>query len=175
VILRAALYRLRQFLSAVLARVSPDDVREAEALLPPGARVLFRQMSAADQRHSLAVMRTLRRAGHTDPDLLCAALLHDVAKSATRITPAHRTIIVLSRHFAPGVLAWLTRGEPGGWRRPFVIHRQHPELGAQWAAQAGCSLQTVSLIRRHQEPIPHAALDEQEQVLIALQRADGVN
>ena len=44
-------------------------------------------MSVSDQRHSLNVMRTLRRQGHTEPDLLAAALLHDVGKSAAWLTP----------------------------------------------------------------------------------------
>jgi len=175
VTLQVAFYRVRQFVSALLARVSPDALREADEVLPPDARKLFRRMCASDQRHSLNVMRTLRRQGHTEPDVLAAALLHDMGKSAARLYPWHRAIIVLSAHFAPGVLAWLIRGEPRGWRRPFVIHRQHTEIGAEWAAQAGCSPLTVSLIRRHQEPLRRAPQDEAERLLVALQRADGVN
>jgi len=171
----SATYRVRQFASALLARVSPDDLREADEVLPSDAQKLFRRMSVSDQRHSLNVMRTLRRQGHTEPDALAAALLHDAGKSATRLYPWHRAIIVLSTRFAPSVLAWLTRGEPRGWRRPFVIHRQHTEIGAEWAAQAGCSPLTVSLIRRHQEPLRRAPQDEEERLLVALQRADGVN
>jgi hypothetical protein len=175
VTLQIALYRVRQFASALLARVSPDDLREADEVLAPDAQKLFRRMSVSDQCHSLNVMHTLRRQGQTTPDVLAAALLHDVGKSAARLYPWHRAIIVLSARFAPGVLAWLTRGEPRGWRRPFVIHRQHTEMGAEWAAQAGCSPLTVSLIRRHQEPLRHAPQDEEERLLVALQRADGVN
>ena len=171
----SATYRVRQFASALLARVSPDDLREADEVLPPDAQKLLRRMSVSDQRHSLNVMRTLRRQGHTEPDVLAAALLHDVGKSAAWIPPWHRAIIVLTQRFAPGVLAWLTRGEPRGWRCPFVVHRQHTEIGAEWAAQAGCSALTVSLIRRHQEPLRCAPQDEQERLLVALQRADGVN
>lgn len=166
---------MRQFVSALLARVSPGDLAEAEEVLPPKARELFRRMSIPDQRHALNVMRTLRREGCTESDLLVAALLHDVAKSAAQILYWHRTMIVLSKRFAPGVLAWLAAGEPRGWRRPFVIHGQHAELSAQWAAQAGCSAVTVSLIRRHQEPLRHAPLDQEEQMLVALQHADDVN
>ena len=173
--LQVAFYRVRQFLSALLARVSPDDLREADEVLAPDAQELFRRMSVSDQRHSLNVMRTLRRQGHTEPDVLAAALLHDVGKSAARLYPWHRAIIVLSARFAPGVLAWLTRGEPRGWRRPFVIHRQHGEIGAEWAARAGCSALTVVLIRRHQELLRRAPQGEQERLLVALQRADGVN
>lgn len=174
-ILQAATYRVRQFVSALLARVSPDDLREADEMLPPQARELYRRMSVPDQRHALNVMRALRDESHTEPDLLAAALLHDVAKSAARIHAWHRAIIVLSKRFAPGVLEWLTRGEPCGWRRPFVIHRQHAELGAEWAAQAGCSALTISLIRRHQESLHRAPREKEEQLLIALQRADGSN
>jgi HD domain len=171
----SATYRVRQFVSALSARVSPDDLREADEVLPPDAQKLFRRMNVPDQRHSLNVMRTLRQQGHTEPDLLAAALLHDVAKSAAWITPLHRTIIVLSKRFTPGLLAWLTSGEPRGWRRPFVIHRRHTEISAEWAAQAGCSALAVALIRRHQEPLRCAPLDEEERLLVALQRADQVN
>jgi hypothetical protein len=175
--LRATIYRVRQFVNAVLARVSPDELREAGEVLPPGAQELFRKMSAPDQRHSLNVMRTLRCAGHARADLLAAALLHDAGKSAAKIYPWHRAIIVLSKRFAPGLLAWLTGGEPRreAWRKPFVVHRAHPEIGADWAARAGCSSLTVSLIRRHQEPLRRAPQNEEEQLLVALQRADGIN
>jgi hypothetical protein len=171
----SAIYRVRQFFSALLARISPDDLCEADEVLPPDAQKLFRQMSASDQRHSLNVMRTLRRQGHTEAGLLEAALLHDVGKSAAKIYPWHRAIIVLSAHFAPGLLAWLTSGEPRGWRGPFVVHRQHAEIGAEWATQAGCSALTILLVRRHQEPLRCAPQDEEERLLVALQGADGAN
>jgi len=177
VLLQSAVYRVRQFVSALLARVSPDDLREADEILPPQAQDLFRRMSVPDQRHALNVMQTLRDEGHTEPDLLAAALLHDVAKSAARIHSWYRAIIVLSKHFAPGALSWLTSGEPGreAWRKPFVIHRQHAELGAEWADQVGCGALTVSLIRRHQESLGREPLNEEERLLIALQRADSAN
>ena len=173
--LQSATYRVRQFASALLARVTPDNLREADEVLPPDAQKLFRQMSVSDQRHSLNVMQTLRRQGYTERDVLAAALLHDVGKSATWVAPWYRAIIVLTKRFAPSVLAWLTHGEPRGWRRPFVVHRQHNDIGADWAAQAGCSALTILLIRRHQEPLRRAPQGEQERLLVALQHADGVN
>ncbi len=175
---------MRQFFAALSARVSQDDLRQADAHLPPEARRLFRKMSAADQRHSLAVMRALEGAGHTHPALLTAALLHDAGKSAARLTPVHRAVIVLLGRFWPAALEWLARELPGGdsslanpvpgkinWRWPFIVHRCHPGLGAQWAKQAGCDASSVALIRRHQELVTEPR-DEFEQLLVQLQQAD---
>jgi hypothetical protein len=75
--------------------------------------------------------------------------------------------------FAPRLLARLGQGESDGWRRPFVVHARHPELGARWAEEAGCSSLTVALIRRHQEQSSCQA--EQDYRLAALQRADNLN
>lgn len=166
-----AAYRVQQFFNSLLARVGKDDLRQADAHLPAKARRLFRQMSAADQRHGLGVMRRLERAGHTHPALLTAALLHDVGKSAGKLTPVHRAIIVLLGRFWPAALEWLMREPAPTWRQPFVVHRCHPELGAQWAEQAGCDSLAVTLIRRHHEPLA-LGQDDVELWLAELEHAD---
>ncbi len=167
-----ASYRVRQFFSSLLARVSQQDLCQAEARLGSGARQLFRQMPPAEQRHALAVLRALELAGQTHPALLTAALLHDVGKSATWLTPIHKAIIVLLGHFWPVALDWLARQPAPAWRRPFAIHRRHPELGAQWAERAGCDPVSIELIRRHQEPPAAQPQGEFEQLLAKLQAAD---
>jgi hypothetical protein len=192
-------YRFRQFFSALAARTDDDDDQELARLLTPPQQDLFRRMAPNDQRHSLKVCATLRRAGCDDPALLTAALLHDVGKSAGRIWLWQRALIVLLQRWAPGLLRWLARGtcslQPATrnpqsttrnvkapqWRRGFVINRLHPELGARWAAESGCSPTAVALIRRHQEPIREASprdktvKNDQDQLLAALQWADRVN
>jgi hypothetical protein len=180
-------YRVKQFFDALAARTDENDERELARLLTPPQRELFRRMAPNDQRHALNVCATLRQAGHDDPDLLKAALLHDAGKAAGRIWLWQRTLIVLLQRWAPDVLRWLSRGDSPAqaprWRRGFVVNRLHPELGAQWAAQAGCLPTTVALIRRHQDPVqgpgsearPEEIKDYQERLLVALQWADGVN
>jgi hypothetical protein len=143
-----------------------------------------------DQRHALAVYRTLYQAGHTDPELLAAALLHDVGKAAAQLPAWRRAIIVLLDRFAPRLLARLSQGEPQGhalslpkghalslskgWRHSFVAHTRHPEVGARWAQEAGCSPLTVTLIRRHQDRLTSCEIEE-DQLLTALQAADSLN
>ena len=175
--IETACYRVGQFFRALAARVPEEDVEQALRILTPEARSLFRRQARPDQRHALAVYTTLRRAGHTDAHLLAAALLHDVGKAAAHLPAWQRAIIVLLERWAPRLLAYLSQGQPRGWRRPYVMHANHPQVGARWAQDAGCSPLTVALIRRHQErPVSGPAFTAEEHGwLAALQAADNLN
>lgn len=142
--------------------------------LPAAAVELFQAMPRYDQRHALSVFRTLRQQGHAEPDLLAAALLHDVGKTVPRgggLRLWHRVAVVLMRAFWPGLLERLGRDEPGSWRQAFYVQQHHAALGAELARQAGCSTTTVDMIRRHEDP-PERTDDP---LLAALQAVDGMN
>jgi hypothetical protein len=167
-------YRVGQFLQSLVARVPEEEVEQATRILTPQARALFRRQAIQDQRHALAVYRTLCHIGHTDPGLLAAALLHDVGKAAAWLPAWQRAIIVLLNRFAPRLLDCLSRGKPQGWRRPFVVHARHPQTGARWAREAGCSPLTVALIQRHQDRLASCSTEE-DRSLAVLQAADSLN
>jgi hypothetical protein len=183
-------YRVRQFIQATGAWIRPAEVEEALLTrhLPPQALDLFRAMPSQDRQHASNVYRTLQQEGYDDPDLLAAALLHDVGKGVPQrdegVSPVgksapprggprlwHRVAVVLMRAFWPGLLERIGQEDRDGWRRPFYIQLHHPALGAELARQAGCSPITVGLIRRHEDP-PHQG---DEPLLAALQAADGTN
>ena len=165
---RPVLYRIWQFLQASLARVHPHECILVEQLLSPVQAALFRQMARSDQRHSLDVLYTLQKAGDPKAELIAAALLHDVGKVGGQLTIWHRVAVVLLQRFAPGRLARLAANGKG-WRAPFAVHVRHPQVGAQWAADVGCSPETVDLIRRHHDTQP------KDKPLVALQWADRQN
>ena len=163
-------YRTRQFWNALLG---PHRRVETGVLLPhlnPSQIVLFRRMQPFEQHHARQMLERLKAAGQADPDLLAAALLHDVGKLLLPLSLPDRMVIVLGKRFFQQSARRWSQGRSDRFSRPFVVAAQHPAWGADLAAQAGASSRTVDLIRRHQEP---PSLDDP--LLSALQAADDEN
>jgi len=169
-ILSRLAYRTRQFWSAL---AGPHLRVETEALLPhlsPPQIALFCQIQASEQAHGYQVLLRLKAHGQTDPDLLAAALLHDVGKILYPPTVLDRVVVVIGHHFFRRAAAGWSEGIPAGLRRPFVVAAHHPDWGADLARQAGASPRTVDLIRRH-----HDSQSTGDPLLASLQAADDVN
>jgi hypothetical protein len=189
-----AFYRTYQFFVALKASLpywaggvrgglsTEDEALVASFLGIPLQQQLFARMSPNDQRHAIAVVRTLQQAGHAQTALMQAALLHDVAKSMGQPI-IHRVLIVLLKAFWPAAWLWLSGKsvdhlrihKTSWWRRPFVIHAHHPAIGAAWAKEAGCEPLAVRLIARHQDVLGAELAGEEEHLLAALQWADDLN
>lgn len=170
-----AAYRVQQFLASLWPRITPGEQDELTRWLPALAVVLFQRMTRRDQRHSLDVFHRVQQSAPDQPDLLAAALLHDVAKTALpgrRVRLHHRVLVVLMEAARPGWAQRIARDDPASWRYPFYLHLHHPELGARLAEEAGCSPLTAELIRRHQEKLTNPPRDEFERLLALLQGAD---
>jgi predicted HD phosphohydrolase len=169
-VIERAVYRVRQFFHALAAPLAREDEQEARQALTRAGYALFLRQAPADRRHGLAVYRALAAQGARSPELLAAALLHDVGKSGVPFLLGVRVAVVLLERFAPRLWERLGRREARGWQRPLVAYRRHAERGAEWAAQAGCSELTAALIRRHHEEAGDA--EGQDDFLAALQDVD---
>lgn len=165
-------YRLRQLRANLTA--GPLDERASRVVaetLAPAEAALFYRLIPADQWHSYRVLCDLRAAGHHDPDLLAAALLHDVGKTLYPLSPWDRTVIVVGSALFPSrAVAW-GRGALDSWQRPFVVRARHAEWGASMAEAAGSRPAMIDLIRRHQDK----ALRVDDDALRVLQWADDRN
>lgn len=169
-------YRLQQFWRNLTAGPLTLEARsEIEALLSPSELALFEQYSLADQWHSYRVLRMLCEAGHTQPDLLRAALLHDIGKSRVRLSLVDRTLIVAAEVIAPDTVKAWGQEMSDGWKRPFAVRAHHPAWGAEMAAAAGSTPGVVELIRRHADDGPWDESQPIEASLAALQWADDQN
>lgn len=145
--------RVRQTLQAISAWSRPVDDTLAASYLSPALLALYRQMSRSDRQHHLRVLRHLLADGHTEPALLVAALLHDVGKTRARFGVFDRILATVVKKIAPQYFAEWGKGEPRGWRRPFVISAQHPAWGAEMLVAAGAEPLAVALTRLHQDDL----------------------
>ncbi len=171
----SAAYRLQQGLRALGSWLRPVDDAAAARYLSPPLYALYRQMRRSERLHSLRVLRALLAEGHTQPDLLAAALLHDVGKSRHPFSLPEKMLVVLVKAFAPRRYARWGRSTPRGWLRPFAVSLQHPAWGAEMVEQAGGSSLTVTLIRHHADPPPFTLPEETARLLDLLQAADDRN
>ena len=139
------MHRVAQFFAHVRARVDPAEEALVRNVLPARAQDLWRAMAVADRRHALDVAEKLLAGGHDDPDLLCAALLHDVAKGR-RMHLGHRVAGVLLEALAPALLGRLAHPDVRSWRHGFHLYLHHERMSAQLAVQVGCTSRAAVFI-----------------------------
>lgn len=171
----SATYRFRQGIRALGSWLRPVDDAQAEATLSPALVALYRQMRRSERQHSLRMLHSLISAGHTDPDLLVAALLHDVGKTRTHFFLPEKVLVVLVKAIAPPLYRRWGSGPVHGWRRPFAVSVQHPVWGAEMVAAAGGSPLAVELILRHAESLDLEERTRADRLLRALQAVDDLN
>jgi len=138
--------------------VDPEERAGLVAWLTPAQLEVFDRMHVADQRHGLDVVASLRAdpgadasadMSGADRDLLVAGLLHDAGKGPTGVVPR----VAYSLGQAYGSWIWRVTGAVPGLAAPMARLRDHAELSAVLAAQAGCSERTVGLIRHQDAPV----------------------
>ena len=137
--------RVGQFFGHLTARVDPGEAALARNILPAGAWALFEAMPVADRRHALDVVRRLLDAGHDDPQLLAAGLLHDAGKGR-RLRLWQRVSGVLLQAVRPSLLRRLASADPRSRRYGFHLFLHHAELSAAAATAAGCGELTAAFI-----------------------------
>ncbi len=157
--------------------VPAHDQALATAILTPAQLAAFSLMTPTDQRHAVRVTRALLNEGLQHPDLLVAALLHDLGKvdpaGQGRVRVPHRVTKVLLARYVPRLWAWLSTQERPGVLHGYYLLQHHPQLGAVWAARLGASAATCFLIAVHQEDEGLGTLDAATaQHLLALRAAD---
>ncbi|WP_122626827.1 HD domain-containing protein [Lucifera butyrica] len=172
--------RIKQFITALTAKITPADRAFVKQYLTPAEERLFWQMNRPDQRHTLNVAYTVLRliAGRAQIRrfvLIKSALLHDVGKTKGDVSTADKVITVLARRLLPGPAArWGRPGRGGRFanlRHAFYIYFHHPARGAQLLKQAGTEAAVVEIVAKH-----HAApVEEDPPELIILRQADDKN
>lgn len=169
-------YRLWQVWQTLFRQsLSEAEWLEITSCLSPAELTLFKRYTEADRRHAYRVFKSLRAAGHAQPPLLAAALLHDIGKTRISAPLWARSLAVVGERFFPRRSARWAEGKETAWHRPFMIKKHHAAWGAEMAGIAGSDPLVVCLIRRHQEPAPEPSDEPEDQLLLLLQWADNQN
>lgn len=151
----SASYRVRQFIAAMRARVSDEERVLVEQQLTLAEQALFAQMPTYDQRHCLDVYYTLVAAGHDDPLLLRAAIIHDCGKVDDDGRPMELgwyVIVTLLKR-----LPWLYQAAAASGRgllRPVRVYAEHAWRGSRMAAAAGSPPEIVETLRHYHDAAP---------------------
>jgi hypothetical protein len=122
---------------------------------------VFEQMPRYDQRHALDVCLALRRAGHDDRDVWCAALLHDCGKCDDRGRPMplawYGVFVILQACWPAAYHAAARSGRPR-WRW-FGIHAAHERRAVVLAQRIGTRPAVLAILAAIADGTPHPAAD----------------
>jgi hypothetical protein len=129
--------------------VAPAERSELATWISRSQLALFESMHAADRRHGLDVVASLRSAGVASHDALLAGLLHDAGKGRTGVWP--RVAYALGDRY--GRWIWRPAALLPGFGPALERLRTHAETSAELAAAAGCQARTVELIRHQGSPV----------------------
>ncbi|MDZ7704959.1 MAG: HDIG domain-containing protein [Trueperaceae bacterium] len=127
--------------------VAPDDSFARGSLRWPEYR-LYLDMDVRDRYHACLVAKTLAESyPEASSELIGAALLHDVGKSAAGYSAVSR----IAAHL------WAPRHVPAeprldGLRGVWQLHRHHSRYGAAMIRAVGGSERIAEIVERHHNP-----------------------
>ena len=177
------LKRVIQFFKGVLAK-GPDKEEQntINDLLSPEAQQAFYQMTVADQRHTLNVMKTAVEiaekqgvAGSFDMDFLKrCCLLHDIGRGP-KMNSIRKSYGVLLDKFCHG---WSLENsqKPSDSYFKDIMYRyyNHPEIGCSELMKLGM-IHEADIVLRHHSGKDEELLAHEQAVLRILMEADRLN
>lgn len=140
--------------AATAKRLTSIEANEVAEILTPAESELFRQLSTADQRHALHVLRRfdalVAEALHVVPPVVArrAALLHDIGKAQAPLGTLMRVVATIVGPRTPA----------------FRRYHEHEAVGVTMLEQVGSDAATLMLLRGQGDA----------QLVAALRRADAI-
>lgn len=160
------LYRVKQFIWSISAKVTDEDKRFVDGYLNSYERELFYALPTYEQRHSIKVGKYVLNAclekGAYDIRVIKAALLHDIGKINSGLNIVTKSIMVILNRLIPEVLKNFKH------RKIINAFYNHPEIAVSYLQDNDEYLKY--LIRNH-----HNYSLKEDEILEILQKADSDN
>lgn len=105
-------YRVKQFIRAITAKINEDDIKFINKYLTKDERNLFLKLKIYDQKHSINVAKSIEeyllkgkeKINIDKKELIKAGLLHDIGKLKKSLNPVEKSILVVLNKVTKGGL-----------------------------------------------------------------------
>ena len=156
-------YRVSQFIKAITAEITEEDLSFVRQYLNRKELELFMKLKPYEQRHCIDVANQLKRVDLEDTEMIKLGLLHDIGKILYPLHPVEKSIIV--------VLDRLTAGRIKKYNTYKMVkcYYEHPQLGYELLRSLGGYEESfLKLIQNHHQ-------SEKNPRLLILQQADNIS
>ncbi|ADG82165.1 HDIG domain-containing metalloprotein [Thermincola potens] len=170
--------RIRQFVAACKAEITPADEAFTSDFLNPVEKSLFDRLDAVTAKHSINTARTVLRLAQSynlsateKQHAVKGALLHDIGKSLVKITKFYKVFYVLLGRFL-FIGTWKPPHTIAGVNKflyTMYVAKNHAKLGADLAEKAGLDSRLVRLI------LYHHAENSTDPIINIIREADELN
>ncbi|EQB88746.1 putative nucleotidyltransferase with HDIG domain [Clostridium punense] len=149
-----AVYRVKQFVNAITAKITEEDLNFINKYLDVNEIELFNKLPVYDRKHCINVAKDIIREideekfNKSNKDfnyktLIKAALLHDIGKSHKSLNPIDKSILVLLNKFTKGKLKNYTNF------KKVHVYYNHGEEGYKLLKHRNYSDKFLAVIKDH--------------------------
>ncbi|SCY27646.1 HD domain-containing protein [Alkaliphilus peptidifermentans] len=140
------IYRIKQFVSGLTARMNPEDHLFIKSYLNEKEQQLFYKLRASEQVHSSKVAYGCQSEAPTNTNLIKAALLHDVGKIDSNLTLINKSLVVIVSKL--GIKNDLL---PGFLKKSVYFKNQHAKIGYDYLKTIDTDPDILKLVRDHHD------------------------
>lgn len=139
-------YRVKQFLKAITARITPEDICFVNKYLSKKELGLFNRLKSYEQKHCIDVAMRLKEMSEGETEMIRLGLLHDIGKIKYPLSPLEKSLIV--------ILDKVSKGKIKSCKRSKMVkcYYEHPQIGYELLKETDQYEETfLETIRRHHD------------------------